>query len=139
MQTRRFRALLVAAPLLMTGLLSGCSLFASGPDFATLSGEAISDEQAPIADDARLEIRLLDLTQGRTTIAQVDQNTHGRWPVPFMLQYDRHYIDSDRHYALSAALHEGDTTRYLTLEPLPVLTDGAPTQQVRVPLSPINR
>lgn len=139
MQIRRFRPLLAAAPLMVTGLLSGCSLFASGPDFATLSGEAISDEQAPIADDARLEIRLLDLTQGRTTIAQVDQNTHGRWPVPFMLQYDRHYIDSDRRYALSAALHEGDNTRYLTLEPLPVLTDGAPTQQVRVPLTPVSR
>ncbi|WP_438765763.1 YbaY family lipoprotein [Kushneria sp. TE3] len=134
-----FRASLLAASLLLTGLLSGCSLFASGPDFATLSGEAISDEQAPIADDARLEIRLLDVTQGRTTVAQVDQNTHGRWPVPFMLQYDRHHIDSDRRYALSAALREGDDTRYLTLEPLPVLTDGAPAQQVRVPLTPVNR
>ncbi len=101
------RPSLLAVPLVLTSLLSGCSLFASGPDFATLSGEAVSDEQAPIADDARLEIRLLDVTRGRTTVAQVDQHTHGRWPVPFMLQYDRHHIDSDRRYALSAALREG--------------------------------
>ncbi|WP_299258011.1 YbaY family lipoprotein [uncultured Kushneria sp.] len=139
MPIRGYRPVVSAAPLVLTALLSGCSLFSGGPDFATLSGEAVSDEQAPIANDARLEIRLLDLTQGRTTIAQVDQKTHGRWPVPFMLQYDRHYIDSDRRYALSAALHEGDNTRYLTLEPLPVLTNGAPSQQVRVPLSPISR
>lgn len=138
MQNRRFRPLLAFAPLVMTGLLSGCSLFAGGPDFATLSGEAVSDEQTPMADDARLEIRLLDMTQGRTTIAQVDQNTHGRWPVPFMLQYDRHHIDDDRRYALSAALREGDDTRYLTLEPMPVLTNGAPSQQVRVPLTPVS-
>ncbi|ARS52258.1 YbaY family lipoprotein [Kushneria konosiri] len=137
MQNRRFRSLLAVAPLVMTGLLGGCSLFAGGPDFATLSGEAVSDEQAPMADDARLEIRLLDMTQGRTTIAQVDQNTHGRWPVPFALQFDRQRIDSDRRYALSAALLEGESTRYLTLEPLPVLTRGAPSQQVRVPLTPI--
>lgn len=138
MQNRRFRPLLAFAPLVMTGLLSGCSLFAGGPDFATLSGEAVSDEQTSMADDARLEIRLLDMTQGRTTIAQVDQNTHGRWPVPFMLQYDRHHIDDDRRYALSAALREGDDTRYLTLEPMPVLTNGAPSQQVRVPLTPVS-
>ncbi|MFC0336911.1 Type III secretion system lipoprotein chaperone (YscW) [Kushneria avicenniae] len=139
MQRRRFPALPAMAPLVMMTLLSGCSLFSSGPDFATLSGEAFSDEQAPIASDARLDIRLLDVTDGRTTVAQVDQNTHGRWPVPFMLQYDRHHIDDDRRYALSAALREGDDTRYLTLEPLPVLTDGAPSQQVRVPLTPVNR
>ncbi|GHC21556.1 hypothetical protein GCM10010082_11600 [Kushneria pakistanensis] len=138
MQRRHFRALPAAVPLVLTALLSGCSLFSSGPDFATLSGEAFSDEQTPITHDARLEIRLLDITQGRTTVAQVDQNTHGRWPVPFMLQYDRHHIEDDRRYALSAALREGDNTRYLTLEPLPVLTDGAPLQQVRVPLTPVS-
>ncbi|WP_456268503.1 YbaY family lipoprotein [Kushneria sp. AK178] len=136
---RRFRALPAVAPLVMMTLLSGCSLFSSGPDFATLSGEAVSDEPAPIASDARLEIRLLDVTEGRTTLAQVDQNTHGRWPVPFTLQYDRHHIEKDHRYALSAALREGDNTRFLTLDPLPVLTHDAPAQQVRVPLTPVSR
>ena len=139
MRTHTLRTSLLATSFMLTGLLSGCSLFAGGPDFATLSGKAISDEQAPIAEDARLEIRLLDMTRGRTTIAQIDQSTHGRWPVPFMLQYDRRHIDDDRRYALSAALLEGDNMRYLTLEPVAVLTDGAPSQQVRVPLSPVSR
>lgn len=125
--------------VLLLALLSGCALFRSGPDFATLSGEAVSEtpSRTPIDQAARLEVQLLDVTEGRILVAQVSQRAEAGLPVPFTLQYDRSRIDPDRRYALSAALETRGVTRYVTPSPLPVLTFDAPTENVRLPLAPV--
>lgn len=124
---------------LLLALLSGCALFRSGPEFATLSGEAVGEtpSSAPAGETARLEVRLLDVTEGRLLIAQVSQRADAGLPLPFTLAYDRSRLDPDRRYALSAALETRGGTRYLTLAPQPVLTFDAPQDNVRLELSPV--
>ncbi|MFC0269052.1 YbaY family lipoprotein [Kushneria aurantia] len=126
------------AALLLAATLSGCSLFSGGPQFATLSGEAVVASDAAISPQSQLEVRLLDMTGGRRTIAQVTQRTHGRLPVPFTLRYERSSLEEGRRYALSAALEDNGETRFLTLEPLPVLSGEAPQGELRVPLAPVS-
>ncbi|ANF56183.1 YbaY family lipoprotein [Halotalea alkalilenta] len=129
-----FRLFISALAVLLLGSLGGCALFSSGPDFATLEGEV--ELAPPPPPDATLEVSLIDLGAGRETVAITRQPTQGGWPQRFSLVYDASSIDPQRRYALEAGVRIDGKLRYLDAEPLPVLTQGGPSRDIRIALSP---
>ncbi|WP_027348948.1 YbaY family lipoprotein [Halotalea alkalilenta] len=133
---RPFKLFTSALAVLLLGSLGGCALFSSGPDFATLEGEV--ELTTPPPANATLEVSLIDLGTGRETVAITRQPTQGGWPQRFSLVYDASSIDPQRRYALEASLRIDGKLRYLDTEPLPVLTQGGPSRDIRLELSPSN-
>ena len=112
----------------MTGIAGG-----------TLTGNVIYLERVAMAPDAVITVELQDASAGIVAvIATQDINAEGRQvPIPFELPYDPARIDPAGTYLLSARIAENGQTTFASQTGVPVLTNGAPTSNVEVRVSPV--
>src|SRR5690606_30627331 len=59
------------------------------------------------------------------------------FPMSFELPYDPATIAGDRAYAVAARILSGNQLLYVTLSPVPVLTNGAPASEIVVPVAAV--
>lgn len=59
------------------------------------------------------------------------------FPISFELPYDPAAVAADRTYAVAARVLSGNQLLYVTLAPVPVLTNGAPGSEIIVPVAPV--
>lgn len=104
----------------------------------TLTGTVIYLERIAMAPDAVITVELQDASAGTiSVIAAQDINAEGRQvPIPFELPYDAAAIDPAGTYLLSARINEAGQTTFASQTGVPVLTNGAPTSNVEIVVSP---
>ncbi|MBP6786096.1 MAG: YbaY family lipoprotein [Candidatus Promineofilum sp.] len=59
------------------------------------------------------------------------------FPISFELPYDPGIVAADRTYTVAARVLSGDQMLYVTLSPVPVLTNSAPASEIIVPVAPV--
>jgi len=106
---------------------------------AAISGNVLFDSHEDLQADARLVVRLVDLT-----MPDVPPDTLGATiidpvlapPIPFTIVYRSDAVDPDGSYALEATVLVGDDAMLDTHQPVPVLTGGHPRDDVQLEVAP---
>ncbi|WP_106475655.1 YbaY family lipoprotein [Phytohalomonas tamaricis] len=131
---------MLPALVIMSVVLGGCSYlpFSSGPEFTTLTGQADSEERMTLPADAEFDVKLIDVSDGRETLAVINQRRPGQFPLTFTLQYDRSQLAPEHEYALDASVRIGGQLSYINVEPVSVLTGGAPRSDVTITLERVH-
>lgn len=103
-----------------------------------LTGTVNYLERIALSPDAVITVDLQDASSGTPgIIATLDVPAEGRQvPIPFALPYDVATINPAGTYLLSARISEGGTTTFASQTGVPVLTNGAPTSNVEIIVSP---
>ena len=110
----------------------------TGSAGGVLTGSVVYLERVAMAPDAVITVELQDASAGTTSVlATRDINAEGRQvPIPFELPYDAAAIDPAGTYLLSARITEAGQTTFASQTGVPVLTNGAPTSNVEIVVSP---
>jgi len=122
----------IVPALLALGLLTGCNKAPAPPPPApqvanSVSGTVMLREPRALGDNARVELRVIDVSQPATPLAQITVEHANRPPIAFHVPIDVGAVDPLRTYAVSAVLIDGER-RYLPVLEYPVLTKKAPSQ-----------
>jgi putative lipoprotein len=126
--------------LLAAGLLAGCSsppppAAPAAPKVAnSVGGTIMLREPRALGDNARAEIRIVDVSQPTVPLAQVTIEHANRPPIAFSIPIDPKSVDPLRTYAVNAVLIDGER-RFLPVLQYPVLTKNSPSQ-VQIILAP---
>jgi len=134
------RTLLLPA-LLALGMLAACNSSAPPPAApaatiaSSVSGTIMLREPRELGNQARVELRVVDVQQTVTPLAQIVIPGATRPPIPFDMPIDPHSVDPKRTYAIEAVLIDGER-RYLPILQYPVLTDAAHTSKVQIIVAP---
>ncbi len=132
--------ILLFSTLAALGLLAGCAKQAPPPVAPTpqisneVSGSVILREPRALGSDARVELKVVDVANPTTTLAQTVIEHASKLPVSFDLPIDVAQVDPKRTYAVDATLIDGER-RYLPVLQYPVLTNHAPAT-VQIVLAP---
>jgi putative lipoprotein len=93
---------------------------------SAITGSVTLKDPAEIAQGAKLDIKLVDVSTPDVPIAQKTMDVSGNPPFNFALDIDPAKIDRKRTYTLNAVLTDGER-RFLPALTAPVLTGGSPT------------
>src|SRR4051812_32217025 len=125
------------AALLGVGLLAGCSQQPppappAPPAIANaISGTIMLAEPRELSNQARVELKVVDVKQPATPLAQIVIPGANRPPIQFTLPIDVRQVDPKGTYAVDAVLVDGDR-RYMPVLQSPVLTDAKHTSTVQI-------
>jgi len=128
------------AALLGMGLLAGCNspVPPAAPTVApvanNVSGTIMLREPRELSNQARVELKVIDVAQPATPLAQTVIANANRPPINFNLPIDPKQVDPKRTYAVDVVLIDGDR-RYLPVLQYPVLTNKAPAR-VEITVAP---
>lgn len=128
---------LLAAALLGAGLLAACSAppppaAPVAPSIASsISGTVMLSEPRELSNQARVELKVVDVKQPTNPLAQIVIPGANRPPIQFTLPIDPHQVDPKGTYAVDAVLVDGER-RYLPVLQSPVLTDTKHTSSVQI-------
>ena len=119
--------------LLALGLLAGCT--APPPPAApavaqianSVSGTIMLREPRELSNQARVELRVIDVAQPATPLAQTVIAKANRSLIAFNLPIDPAQVDHKHTYAVDAVWIDGER-RYLPVLQYPVLTNRAPSK-----------
>lgn len=131
---------LLLSTLAVVGLLAGCAQEApplvapTTPIANDVSGTVILREPQSLGSDARVELKVVDVANPTTPLAQTVIEHAGKLPVSFNLPIDAAQVNPKRTYAVDAVLIDGER-RYLPVFQYPVLTNKAPAS-VQIVLAP---
>jgi len=122
----------VVPALLALGLLAGCNQAPPPPPPAAPMANAVSGtimlrEPRALGDNARVELKIIDVSQPATPLAQATVEHANRPPIAFNLPIEPSAVDPLRTYAVNAVLIDGER-RYMPVLEYPVLTKKAPSQ-----------
>lgn len=127
----RFRLASIALTALLP--LAACSPSGApdGPGAITadaVSGNLVSNTPATLGDGATATLALLDITGGSGAHIPITSVTEpvSAVPGPFRLPIDRASLNPARAYGITATVFDGGTVRFVTDQPIPVLTRGTP-------------
>lgn len=100
-----------------------------------VTGRLVSDQPATLSGQAMAMLTLFDITGGQGQHIRITESTQPLAAVPgdFRLPIDPKRIDGMRAYGLAVTVLDQGTVRYVTAEPVPVLTRGQPAE-LEVPL-----
>lgn len=102
----------------------------------TLAGDVTYLERIALPPGSTVQVALQDTSRAdapAATIAETTIVTDGEnVPIPFMLTYDASSINQTAVYTLSARILVNNELRWINTESVPVLTNGAPTNDVSV-------
>jgi putative lipoprotein len=131
--------ILVALLGLGLALLAGCNsppppAPVVAPVADNVSGTIVLRDPRELSNQARVELKVVDVVQPATVLAQSVIANASRPPISFTLPIDPKQVDPKRTYAVEATLIDGDR-RYLPLLQIPVLTRGSPAR-VEIVLAP---
>lgn len=102
---------------------------------ATLSGAVSYLQRIALLPGAVIEVQLQDST-GAIVASQTLTTTGENVPIGFTLAYDPAQIDEQGAYALVATIALNGEVRWTNAEPVAVLTNGAPTNDVEILVQP---
>jgi putative lipoprotein len=108
---------------------------AAAPIANAISGTVALREPHDLSADTKLDIRVIDVTQPATPLAQTSIPNANHPPISFNLTIDAHNVDPKRTYSVEALLTDGDR-RYLPVLQYPVLTNRAPSVNIAVVVAP---
>ncbi|MEO8804171.1 MAG: YbaY family lipoprotein [Rudaea sp.] len=132
--------ILLFSTLSALGLLAGCAKEAPPPVAPTLqisnevSGTIILREPGSLGNDARVELKVVDVANPTTPLAQTVIEHANKLPISFSMPIDVSQVNPTRTYAVDAMLIDGER-RYLPVLQYPVLTNRAPAT-VQIVLAP---
>jgi putative lipoprotein len=132
---------LVFPALLALGALAACNKSAPPPPppapqiASVVNGTIILREPRELSNQARVELRVVDVQQTATPLAQIVIPHATRPPIPFDMPIDVKSVDPKRTYAVEAVLIDGDR-RYLPVLQYPVLTNATHTSTVQIVVAP---
>jgi len=126
--------------LLAFGLLAGCNQAPPPPPPAapvakSVSGTIMLREPRALGDNARAELKVIDVSQPATPLAQITVEHANRPPISFSLPIEPSAVDPLRTYAVNAVLIDGER-RYMPVLEYPVLTKKAPAQGIQIIVAP---
>ncbi len=130
----------ILTTLLGLGLLAGCNAPpppappAAAPIASSVSGTIVLRDPRELSNQARVELKVIDVAQPATILAQTVIANASRPPINFNLPIDPKQVDPKRTYAVDAVLIDGDR-RYLPVLQSPVLTNKAPAR-VEITVAP---
>ena len=146
MRTRRNKPFF-AALLLLAFALAACDgqlpAAETGTETAaggTVTGNVLYLDRSALDPNAVIEVDLLQTSAdgADTIIATMSVNAEGRQvPIPFELSYDPAQIDPSQTYLVMARILVGDQPTYASQTGVPVITNGAPTENVEVLVGPV--
>ncbi|MBS0571054.1 MAG: YbaY family lipoprotein [Proteobacteria bacterium] len=126
--------------LLALGLLVGCEsqpppAAPAAPQIASnVSGTIMLREPRALGNNARAELKVIDVSQPDTPLAQITIEHANHPPISFNLPIDPKAVDPLRTYAVDARLIDGER-RFLPVLQYPVLTKKSPSE-VQIILTP---
>ncbi len=122
--------------------LAGCNKAPSpaaapppAPIANSVSGTVALKDPHELGDGAKIDLKVVDVTQTATPVAQTTIPNANHPPVSFNLPIDPHAIDPKRTYSLEVVLTDADR-RYLPVLQYPVLTNKAPSSNIAVVVAP---
>ena len=130
--------------LIALAFLAGCDkspapasapVAAPAPIPTSVSGSISLREAHDLSNDAKVDIRIIDVTQPATPLAQSTIPNANHPPIAFNLPIDPHNVDPKRTYSIDVLLTDGDR-RYLPVLQYPVLTNRATSANVQVIVAP---
>ena len=108
---------------------------AAAPIPSSVSGTVMLREPRELSNEAKVEIRVVDVAQSTTPLAQTVIPNANHPPVAFNLPIDPHTVDPKRTYAIDAILTDGER-RYLPVLQYPVLTNKAQSANIQIIVAP---
>ncbi len=108
---------------------------AAAPIPSNVSGTVMLREPRELSNEAKVEIRVVDVAQSATPLAQTTIPNANHPPIAFNLPIDPHSVDPKRTYAIDAILTDGER-RYMPVLQYPVLTNKAPSSNVQIIVAP---
>ena len=111
-------------------LLTGCLAKGHTPETAEVSGEAYYLERLAAPENARLEVRLIDISRAGTPAILVGKtvvDNAGQPPYAFRIQYAPALIDPRHTYSVAARLYDGNDLLFVTDQVHQVITRGFPS------------
>jgi putative lipoprotein len=114
-------------------LLAGCTAppppaAPATPQIAnSVSGTIMLREPRELSTQAQVDLKVIDVAQPATPLAQTVIANASRPPIAFNLPIDPAQVDPKRTYAVEAVLTDG-VRRYLPVLQYPVLTRNAPSK-----------
>lgn len=115
----------------------GADPAAEAPSMATLSGTVAYRERMALPINARINVRLLDVSRmdvPAVVLAEQNIDAQGQSvPVPYALEYDPARIQDNMSYAVRAEIRDAAGALLWTTDTVhPVLTRGAPSDGVDI-------
>src|SRR5512146_1694189 len=116
----------VLPAFLALGVLAGCNsqpqqAAPSAPQMAnSVSGTIMLREPRALGDNARAELKVIDVSQPATPLAAITVEHANRPPIAFSMPIDTSAVDPLRTYAVNAVLIDGER-RYMPVLEYPVL------------------
>ncbi len=140
---------IIASLALLMALLAACggaqqaaevNLAAPGNSFIT--GTVTYQDRSALPPDAIVEVELADVSiaDAPATVLATQTITVGdvqQAPFPFKLAYDPAAVNPASRYVVSARITIDGQLRYRSQTIIPVITNGAPTSDVEVLVSPV--
>src|ERR1700684_2864222 len=101
----------------------------------SVSGTVSLKDAHELSNDARVDLRVVDVSQTSTPVAQTSIANASHPPIAFTIPIDPHSIDTKRTYSLEVTLTDGDR-RYMPVLQYPVLAKRAPSANIAVVVAP---
>jgi uncharacterized lipoprotein YbaY len=100
-----------------------------------VTGQLVSDQPERLSGQAIATLTLFDITGGQGQHVRITESTQplDAVPGPFRLPIDPKQLNPMRAYGIAVTVLDQGTVRYVTAQPVPVLTRGQPAE-LDVPL-----
>lgn len=107
---------------------------------ASLTGTVTYLQKSALPDDAVFEVYLIDTDkagQPGEYLSGISNTTHGdQVPLSFTIPYAPSQINSAGHYAVQAFISQNGTQLFKNDAGVPVITNGAPTSNISITVTP---
>ena len=108
-----------------------------------ITGQVTYRQRIALSPDAVVEVSLQDISRAdapAVVVASQTIQTGGKQvPIPFALDYDPGAIDPRMSYAVSARITENGQLTWISTQVYPVLTRGAPSDNVEIIVDRVQR
>lgn len=125
--------------VLLLTLLSACGL-AYGAD--SVSGIITTGETAALPAGLSVTVQLHEVTDPDAPVITVTEDVlapeRQQFPIPYAISFSPNAIDQDAGYVVSARITDAaGNLLYVTDQPFPVITGGAPVRDVEIVVVPV--
>jgi putative lipoprotein len=108
---------------------------------AAVTGNVVADGEMTLPDDAVVTVQVADVSKADAAAEVIGEQVialPGQLPIPFVVEYDPDVIDERFTYAVSVRITDGeDNLLFTSTTMIPVITNGAPTANVDVPVEKV--